>query len=245
MRDWIPIGDPIPPALSPDGIAVQKFFEDNGIIDFPMKQIGKLCAAMKWGLGRALDAVHEVRKRESIMATYLDNTQKAAMYQMRQDGQTYAEIAKKFGVCPQTAANVCQRIDRDKGISSQPARKAGSINKEFDAAVQDMIGDAKKSANAEQNAANTEKISEITDPMQSAIKIASDSLVAIADHASGLLHPADDIPPVVRRAVLQHISDLEEEVTMKRERIEELKIEIAEYQKDLDAIRKWKEAHKL
>lgn len=231
MRDWIQIGDPIPPALSPDGAAVQKYIEENEITDFPIKQIGKLCAALKMGLGRALDAVHEVRKRESIMATYLDNTQKAAMYQMRQDGQTYAEIAAKFGVCPQTAANVCQRIDKEKGVTTPaPAKKAGAINKEFDAYVQDMIDESKKSANAEKNSANAEKT--VSDGAASELLQSSDD-------------SANTIPPVVRRAVLQHITDLEDEIAMRKEKIGDLKIEIEEFEKDLAAIRKWKEEKHL
>lgn len=227
MSGWIQIGELSPPALSPDAKAVRKYFIEHGITDFPMKKINVLCAALKMSLGRALDAVYEVRKVESIMAQKLDNTQKAAIYQARQDGQTLDEIAKKYGVCPQTVANICQRIEKDSvtiaaaelpAVAEQPEpekKPVATVNKEFDAAVDEMIADAhEKFADAEKNSA-------ITAPDK-----------------------REPLPPVVLRAVNQHLKDIAEHIDALRYRIDEIELEIEEFQKDAKKLEEWKEQQK-
>lgn len=52
------------------------------------------------------------------------------------------------------------------------------------------------------------------------------------------------IPPVVKRAIESGIADLSDEIEVRRNRIEELEAEIAEFQKDLEALQAWKEEHK-
>ena len=221
MSDWIPIGELSPPALSPDAKAVRKYFIEHGITDFPMKKINGLCAALKMGLGRALDAVYEVRKVESIMAQKLDNTQKAAIYQARQDGQTLDEIAKKYGVCPQTVANICQRIEKDSvaiasaelpAVAEQQEKKpVATVNNEFDAAVDAMI--------AESKAADAEPETEAQDE-------------------------SEPLPPVVRRAVDGHLTFIADRIEALQYRISEIEIEIEEYRKDASRLEEWKEQQK-
>lgn len=51
------------------------------------------------------------------------------------------------------------------------------------------------------------------------------------------------IPPVVKRAIDYGIADLIEMVDARRNRIEELEAEIAEFEKDIAALRAWEEEH--
>lgn len=51
------------------------------------------------------------------------------------------------------------------------------------------------------------------------------------------------LPPVVKRAIDYGIADLIETVDARRNRIEELKAEIAEFEKDIAALRAWEEEH--
>lgn len=53
----------------------------------------------------------------------------------------------------------------------------------------------------------------------------------------------DTIPPVVKRAIDYGIADLIEMVDARRNRIEELEAEIAEFEKNIAALRAWKEEH--
>lgn len=55
--------------------------------------------------------------------------------------------------------------------------------------------------------------------------------------------PEKKIPPVVKRAIDYGIADLIEMVDARRNRIEELKAEIAEFEKDIAALRAWEEEH--
>lgn len=53
----------------------------------------------------------------------------------------------------------------------------------------------------------------------------------------------EKIPPVVRRAISSGLTDLADEIDVRLNRIEELKCEIEEFQKDIDALNKWREEH--
>ena len=54
---------------------------------------------------------------------------------------------------------------------------------------------------------------------------------------------SNKLPPVVKRAIDYGIADLIEMVDARRNRIEELKAEIAEFEKDIAALRAWEEEH--
>lgn len=53
----------------------------------------------------------------------------------------------------------------------------------------------------------------------------------------------EKIPPVVLRALKAGLEDLTSEIEARRDRIEELEAEIAEYEKDIAALKAWKEEH--
>ena len=63
-----------------------------------------------------------------------------------------------------------------------------------------------------------------------------------ADEKSANAEP-DKLPGVVCRAIDAGFHDLADEIDKRRNRIEELEAEIAEFEKDIDALRKWREAH--
>ena len=53
----------------------------------------------------------------------------------------------------------------------------------------------------------------------------------------------EPIPPVVKRALAAGHMALVDEINARRERIEELEAEIAEFEKDIAALKAWKEEH--
>ena len=53
----------------------------------------------------------------------------------------------------------------------------------------------------------------------------------------------EKIPPVVLRALKAGLEDLTSEIQARRDCIEELEAEIAEYEKDIAALKAWKEEH--
>ena len=58
-----------------------------------------------------------------------------------------------------------------------------------------------------------------------------------------LLKKTEKIPPVVLRALKAGLEDLTSEIEARRDRIEELEAGIAEYEKDIAALKAWKEEH--
>lgn len=53
----------------------------------------------------------------------------------------------------------------------------------------------------------------------------------------------EKIPPVVIRALKAGLDDLTSEIQARRDRIEELEAEIAEFEKDIEALNYWREMH--
>ena len=70
----------------------------------------------------------------------------------------------------------------------------------------------------------------------------AESKAADAEEKTANAEP-DKLPPVVRRAIDDQISEYEFQICERDSRIEELKEEIAEFRKDIDALREWKEQH--
>lgn len=54
----------------------------------------------------------------------------------------------------------------------------------------------------------------------------------------------EKLPAAVRRAVIEHIQTLKEQIEQREERIAELRVEQEEFQKDIDALIEWEEAQK-
>lgn len=70
----------------------------------------------------------------------------------------------------------------------------------------------------------------------------AESESADAEEPAAIAEP-DKLPPVVQRALDAGFHDLADEIDRRRNRIEELEAEIAEFEKDIAALRCWREAH--
>lgn len=70
----------------------------------------------------------------------------------------------------------------------------------------------------------------------------AESKSADAEEPAAIAEP-DKLPPVVQRALDAGFHDLADEIDRRRNRIEELEAEIAEFEKDISALRCWREAH--
>lgn len=171
MSDWISI-DPLPQTLTP----TQEYIKEQ-------LAAGKTPQAIAHRLhlraDHIADEIYEIRKKECIMGKPLTEEQKAQILEMRARGESYHSIAMAVGCAAQSAANVCnaakfkaeleaeQATDLPKKKETPgnlPEKKAegkpGKINEDFDAAVDQMIADAKaekESAIAENNSTIAEK----------------------------------------------------------------------------------------
>lgn len=231
MSDWIPIGEPTVPELSPDAKAVQRYMQEHDLHRINGKELSCMGRALKMGIERMQDAIYEIRKKESIMGKgKLTNQQRAAIYAAYKDGVPQSQLAKQYSVTP---ASICELIKNMKKAESEmsvpeaPAvniaaleekpmdkRPVAVLNEEFAAAVVEMEAQY-KDADAENPSAIAEEPSVITEP--------------------------EPLPPVVRRAVDGHLAFISDRIEALQYRIGEIEIEIEEYRKDARRLEEWKE----
>lgn len=216
-QGWQPIGEPDFPELSADAQKVQAYLAEHGIDKLTKRQEMAMRVALRMEYDRLRDAVYEFRKWEAIMAkNRLSDEQKAQIIEMHEKGVKQLAIASEIGCSQNTVCNVLQAHRLKKSLESDAPEKkpVATVNKEFDDAVNQMIEEAKTPTEAVQ-----------VQPAE--------------------LEPVytDKLPPVVLRAIRYSLSDMESEIESREERIAELQIEIAEFRKDIDALKAWREAH--
>ena len=244
------IGEPDIPMLTPNQQRIKELL-DSG------HSVWKIAVSLHMALEYVREQIYEIRKREAIMGKgKLDNTQRAAIFQAWKNGTSQTELAKQYGVSVVAISMLIKKLNlAEEGLKNAEPLKKTQVNKEFDAAVDEMIAES-KSANAENYSVNAEIGHSEPD-----LPIEKDSLETNSDTSSPeqllddledcengipntpLVQVQDKLPPVVRRAVIGHLNDLEMEIEAREQRIDELQMEIEEFRKDIAALSAWKEAH--
>ena len=218
MSDWIPIGEPEPPPLTPTQQRIREMLQ-AGI------PVWKIASTLRMGLVFVREEIYQIRKWESIMGKgKLNNTQRAAIYQAWKDGTSQAELARQYGVSDVSIHQLIKKLNAadDKLNKAEPLKKT-QINKEFDAAVDEMIAES-KAADAEKKSAIAE-----SEPEQ------------LED--SPQPSPLPKLPDVIFDALTSYISDLNLEIEEREQRIEELKEELLQLKDKRYAIEQWLEDH--
>lgn len=171
MSDWISI-DPLPQMLTP----TQEYIKDQLTAG---KSPQAIAHRLHLRAEHVVDEIYEIRKKECMMGKPLTEEQKAQILEMRARGKSYHSIAMAVDCAQQTCANVCNAAKLKAELTAEqaadlpetkeapenlPEKKAaakpGKINEDFDAAVDQMIAEAKAEKNtaiAEKNSTNAEK----------------------------------------------------------------------------------------
>ena len=232
MSDWISI-DPLPQMLTP----TQEYIKEQ-------LAAGKSPQAISHRLhlraDHIADEIYDIRKKECIMGNPLTEEQKEQILEMRARGKSYRSIAMAVGCAQQSCANVCNAAKLKAEIEAEqaadlpetqeapdnlPEKKAegkpGKINEDFDAAVDQMIKDAK----AEKNTAIAEKNSTIAEK-----PTISDSIV-------------ERVPDSIIRTVKLRIRSICEEVRRDLAEIERLNERTDALISEAAELSQWVEAH--
>lgn len=171
MSDWISI-DQLPQMLTP----TQEYIKEQLAAGQTPQAIAH---RLHLRAEHVADEIYEIRKKECIMGKPLTEEQKAKILEMRARGKSYHSIAMAVGCAQQSCANVCNAAKLKAELAAEqaadlpetqeapenlPEKKAegkpGKINEDFDAAVDQMIAEAKAGKNtaiAEKNSTITEK----------------------------------------------------------------------------------------
>lgn len=208
MSEWISI-DPLPQMLTP----TQEYIKEQLAAG---KSPQAIAHRLHLRAEHVADEIYEIRKKECIMGKPLTEEQKAQILEMRASGKSYHSIAMAVGCAQQSCANVCNAAKLKAELAAEqaadlpetqeapenlPEKKAegkpGKINEDFDAAVDQMIAEAK----AEKNTAIAEKNSTITEKPKKQYEkpIISDSIV-------------ERVPDSIIRTVKLRVREICEEV---------------------------------
>lgn len=205
MSGWIPIGEPDVQSFTPLEKQVKRYL-DKGY------HPNVISCIIKQSREQTRDLIFEIRKKEGIMrkATVSDEEMRT-MKMMQAEGKTVREIAEATG----RGRSTVDRIVND--------RKAAKINKEFDAAVDQMI----ETMHSEPEPVQLEDI-ENGIPNTPLVAENADKKSAIAEEKST---NAEEwrLPYNVQVAVDRYISDIDEEIAMRAQRIAELTQELEEW----------------
>lgn len=196
-----------------------------------------ICGVLRIRREHLIEEIYEIRKKTGAMEVNMKHKgkltpmQRAAIYEAYKNGTTQIELSKQYGVSNQAISKTISKLrDEEQKMAAaadlpaaaqvpepEPERKAAGINPDFENAIDKMI-EENKAALAEKNAANAEKKSENAEDKP--------------------------LPPVVLRAVNQHLQDIADHIEALRGRIDEIELEIEEYQKDAKKLEEWKEQQK-
>lgn len=208
MSEWISI-DPLPQMLTP----TQEYIKEQ-LAAGKTPQV--IAHRLHLRAEHVADEIYELRKKECIMGKPLTEEQKAKILEMRARGESYHSIAMAVGCAQQSCANVCSAAKLKAELAAEQAAdlpktqenpetlseekaegKPGKINEDFDAAVDQMIAEAK----AEKNTAIAEKNSTITEKPKKQYEkpIISDSIV-------------ERVPDSIIRTVKLRVREICEEV---------------------------------
>lgn len=221
-QGWQSIGEPDIPELSPDAKKVRDYITENRIAQITYKTESAMCRALHMGIDRLQDAVYEFRKWEAIMAkNRLSDEQKAQIIEMHEKGVKQLAIASEIGCSQNTVSNVLQAYRLKQSIDADMSAKkpVATVNKEFDDAVNVMIEEAKKPAQAVQ--------------MQPAVL---EPVIAATP---------ETIPDCIWLALDDQCSTINLEIETRQERMAELRSEIEKLEKIKADIHAWLDAHEV
>ena len=224
MSDWIPI-DAEPHPLTPTQQRIKELLDAG-------KKVYEIVWAVHMGKDFVLEEIYQIRKWESIMGKgkQLDESIKIQIVDMwKNQGISQAEIIRKLGVASSTVSRTIMEYNR-KGMHN-PDKKT-QINKEFDAAVDEMI--------AESKAMDLDTIEELHD---AEIGHSADDLPAEKDTLDTKSDTIEPLPDAVYKALLAKLNDIQFDIEEREQRIAELTEEIRQLKHDRDEIIDWKDKY--
>jgi predicted DNA-binding protein YlxM (UPF0122 family) len=227
VSDWIPIGEPEPAPLTPTQKCIKELLDQG-------KKVYEIVWAVHMGKDFVLEEIYQIRKWESIMGKgKLDNTQRAEIYQAWKDGTSQAELARQYGVSDVAIHQLIKKLSAADGKlkNAEPLKKT-QINKEFDAAVDEMI--------AESKAMDLDTIEELHN---AEIGHSADDLPAEKDTLDTKSDTSEPLPDAVYKALLAKLNDIQFDIEEREQRIAELTDEIRQLKHDRDEIIDWKDKY--
>lgn len=224
--DWIQIGEPNIPELSPDAKAVRDYITENRIAQITHMNESVMCRALHMRHDRLQDAVYEYRKWESIMARKpkFNKEQRAEMLRLHnKERYSVGKLASKFG-CSQTAVKTALQAAKIEAEDAAPDKHTP---------LKDIAAEAAGLEDCENGIPNTPLV-----PAEIQKEISP-----IAEEKSANVEP-DKLPHYIWVALDDQVSAINWEIEQREQRIAELKEELAKLEDRRSAIEQWVEEQK-
>lgn len=183
--------------------------------------------------------IKKMRESEESMAAAVDLPAAAQVPapEPEREEEEQPAVVNAFEKAAKGLETIAKTASQVLALNHETKPKPAAINQEFENAIDKMIEDAKaekKSANAEEKS----KIAEVSAPEPE-----------LEDCENGIPNtplPAKNeaLPPVVLRAVNQHLRDIDDRIEALQGRIDEIKMEIEEWKKDAEKLRAWRNEQK-
>ena len=250
MSDWIPIGEPEAPVLTPTQQRIRELLREG-------KKVYEIVWAVHMGKDFVLEEIYQIRKWESIMGKKpkFNKTERAELLRLHNEERySVGKLAAKYS-CSQTAIKNALNAAKIEA-EDEPMQHTG-INKEFDAAVDEMIAESKAmdldtieelhnaeighSADdlpAEKDTLDTKSDTSEPEPLEDCENgIPNTPLVPQPKTA------LPKLPDVIFDALNKHIFDLKLKIRAREHSIEELKADLVMLENEKYAVEQWLEDH--
>lgn len=230
--DWIPIGEPNVPELSPDAKAVRDYITENCIAQITGKTAAAMCRALHMGIDRFQDAVYEYRKWEAIMSRRpkINKEQRTEMLRLHNEERySVGKLASKYG-CSQTAVKTAlqaAKIEAEDATLDKhtPHICIASSCAVDEAQIKDIAAEGAELEDCENGIPNTPLV-----PAEIEKEISANA-------------ESEALPFYITDALAEHIRSLSLEIEEREQRVAELQAEIEDYQFEREKIAAWLEEH--
>lgn len=184
--------------------------------------------------------IKKMRESEESMAAAVDLPAAAQVPapEPEREEEEQPAVVNAFEKAAKGLETIAKTASQVLALNHETKPKPAAINQEFENAIDKMIEDAK----AEKKSA----IAEVSDPVPDPEQELEDCENGIPNTPLVPIVPDDTkpLPPVVLRAVNQHLRDIDDRIEALQSRIDEIKMEIEEWQKDAEKLRAWRDEQK-
>lgn len=237
--EWVSIGEPVPPALTPTQQRIKELLGQG-------KSISEIGRRLRMRADVVREEIFEIRKLESFMGTgKLTSMQRAAIYQAWKEGTSNKDLAAQYGVTKGAISQIVAKLKAAEAelYAAEPVSpKPSQINQAFDAAVDAMIAESKaadaekKSMTSESKTANAEKKSMTAEIGHSETDLPAEKDTSDTEADTSAPEQPDDVqnsapdkvPECVISAVMRRAKEIETKVVPMMQEATALNQEYAE-----------------
>lgn len=238
MSDWISIGEPDVPQLTPTQKRIKELLDAG-------KKPYEIVRIVHMGYDFVRDEIFEIRKWESIMGKKpkFNKSERAELLRLHNEERySVGKLATKYG-CSQTAVKTALNAAKIEA-EDEPVLKHKQINPEFDAAVNEMIAEERHSAidsGIEKDTLDTKSDTTAPEQLSAGLEDVENGIPNTPLVSQQVSLPK--LPDIIFDVLDKYAADLNLEIETREQRIEKLNEEVKQLTDKRYTIEQWLEDH--